>query len=108
MKLLIAGGGTGGHLYPGVALAEEFTTRKSGNEVLFVGTERGLEARVIPELGYPLELVEVRGLKGTGLMNRIRGFAALPLALVQSFSILRRFKPDIAVGVGGYASGPVI
>ena len=55
MKMLIAGGGTGGHLYPGVALAEEVTTRQSGNQVLFVGTERGIEARVIPDLGYPIE-----------------------------------------------------
>ncbi len=108
VRLLIAGGGTGGHLYPGVALAEEFTTRRKGNEVLFVGTRRGLEARVIPELDYPIEFIEVSGLKGTGLMNRLRGFARLPWALVQSFSILGRFKPDIAVGVGGYASGPMI
>ena len=108
MRLLIAGGGTGGHLYPGVALAEEFTTRKKGNEALFVGTRRGLEARVIPDLGYTLEFIEVSGLKGTGLLNRIKGFARLPWALVQSFKILRRFKPDVAVGVGGYASGPII
>ena len=108
MRLLIAGGGTGGHLYPGVALAEEVTTRQKGNEVLFVGTRRGLEARVIPELDYPIEFIQVSGLKGTGLLNRIRGFARLPWALVQSFSILRQFKPDVAVGVGGYASGPMI
>ncbi len=108
MKLMIAGGGTGGHLYPGVALAEEFTTRRQGNEVLFVGTRRGLEARVIPDLGYHLEFIEVRGIKGTGTMNRLRGFARLPWALFQSFSILRRFRPDVAVGVGGYASGPMI
>lgn len=108
MRLLIAGGGTGGHLYPGVALAEEFTTRRAGNEVLFVGTRRGLEARVIPDLGYPLEFIEVSGLKGTGLVNRARGLLRLPWALVQSFQILRRFRPDVAVGVGGYASGPMI
>ena len=108
MRLLIAGGGTGGHLYPGVALAEEFTTRREGNEVLFVGTRRGLEARVIPELGYPIEYVEVMGLKGTGLVNRVRGLLRLPWSLVQSFGIIRKFRPDIAVGVGGYASGPMI
>ena len=108
MRLLIAGGGTGGHLYPGVALAEEFTTRRKGNEVLFVGTRRGLEARVIPELGYPIEFIEVRGLKGTGILNRLSGLVRLPLSLIQSFQILRQFRPDIAVGVGGYASGPMI
>ncbi len=108
MRLLIAGGGTGGHLYPGVALAEEFTTRRKGNEVLFVGTRRGLEARVVPDLGFPIEYIEVRGLKGTGLINRIRGVARLPWALIQSIGILRKFRPDVAVGVGGYASGPMI
>ncbi len=108
MKILIAGGGTGGHLYPGIALAEEVTTRQKGNEVLFVGTQRGIEARVVPGLGFPIEYIDVSGLKGTGLVRRVRGFAQMPIALVQSMRILRRFKPDFAVGVGGYASGPVI
>jgi UDP-N-acetylglucosamine--N-acetylmuramyl-(pentapeptide) pyrophosphoryl-undecaprenol N-acetylglucosamine transferase len=108
VKMLIAGGGTGGHLYPGVALAEEVLTRQKGNEVLFVGTQRGLEFKVLPELGLPLETIEVSGLKGTGLSARISGLLKLPLALFSSIRILRRFKPDVAVGVGGYASGPVI
>ncbi|CDF32627.1 Glycosyltransferase fragment, family GT28, partial [Chondrus crispus] len=105
---MIAGGGTGGHLYPGVALAEEITTRHPDNEVLFVGTRRGLEARVIPELGFPLELIQVSGLKGTGLGKRMQGFMQLPGALWQSMQLVRRFRPDVAVGVGGYASGPAI
>lgn len=108
MKYLIAGGGTGGHLYPGVALAEEITTRGQGNEVLFVGTQRGIEARVIPELGYPIEYIEVRGLKGSGLFRLIMGLLRLPLSLLQSWRILSKFRPDVAVGVGGYASGPVL
>ena len=108
MRVLIAGGGTGGHLYPGIALAEEITTRQKGNEVLFVGTAKGIEARVVPDLGYPLELVEVSGLKRTGFATRLRGLLRLPGALFQSFRIVRRFEPDVAVGVGGYASGPVI
>ncbi len=108
MKMLIAGGGTGGHLYPGVALAEEVTTRQKGNEVLFVGTARGIEARVVPELGYPLQLIDVAGLKGKGLFGIARGLFRLPVALYQSIGILRRFQPDVAVGVGGYASGPVL
>ncbi len=108
MKMLIAGGGTGGHLYPGVALAEELTTRQKGNEVLFVGTERGLEARVIPKTGFPLELIAVQPLKGRGLVGVLRGLLALPQAILASRQILRRFKPDVAVGVGGYASGPVL
>lgn len=106
--MLIAGGGTGGHLYPGVALAEELTTRQQGNEVLFVGTPRGLEARVLPDLGYRLDLLEVLPLKGRGFLGVLRGLLALPRALLAARSILNRFAPDIAVGVGGYASGPLL
>lgn len=106
--MLIAGGGTGGHLYPGVALAEEVTTRQKGNEVLFVGTARGIEARVIPELGYPLELIEVVGIKNTGLAGLLKGLFRIPGAVFASRRIVSRFKPDIAVGVGGYASGPAL
>ncbi|MCK6549334.1 undecaprenyldiphospho-muramoylpentapeptide beta-N-acetylglucosaminyltransferase [Myxococcota bacterium] len=108
MKVLIAGGGTGGHLYPGVALAEEITTRQKGNEVLFVGTTRGIEARVIPSLGFPIEYIEVVGLKGKGPLGFLRGLMQVPIAIGQSFRILRTFKPDFAVGVGGYASGPLM
>ena len=108
MKVLIAGGGTGGHLFPGIALAEEVTTRHHGNEVVFVGTERGLEARVVPKEGYPLELVKVQGLKGKNLLALLKALIALPLAFIESFRILARHKPDVVVGVGGYASGPVV
>lgn len=108
MKLLIAGGGTGGHLYPGVALAEELTTRQKGNEVLFVGTDRGIEARVIPELGYPLAKIDVVGLKRQGLFGLLKGLMRLPGAYLQARRILQDFQPDIAVGVGGYASGPMM
>jgi UDP-N-acetylglucosamine--N-acetylmuramyl-(pentapeptide) pyrophosphoryl-undecaprenol N-acetylglucosamine transferase len=106
--MLIAGGGTGGHLYPGIALAEELTTRQKGNDVLFVGTQRGIEARVVPELGFPIEFIQVIGLKGRGLIGLIRGLLQVPRALMASRKIVKRFAPDIAVGVGGYASGPVI
>lgn len=108
MKVLIAGGGTGGHLFPGIALAEEVVTRHPGNEVVFVGTERGLEARVVPQAGYPLELVPVRGLKGMGVLGLFKGLLALPMAFWRSLQILRKHRPDVVVGVGGYASGPVV
>ncbi|QAT87339.1 undecaprenyldiphospho-muramoylpentapeptide beta-N- acetylglucosaminyltransferase [Corallococcus coralloides] len=108
MKVLIAGGGTGGHLFPGIALAEEVVTRHPNNEVVFVGTEKGLEARVVPKEGYPLELVKVQGLKGKGLLGLLKGLLALPLAFLASCRILSRHKPDVVVGVGGYASGPVV
>ncbi|ADO74019.1 undecaprenyldiphospho-muramoylpentapeptide beta-N-acetylglucosaminyltransferase [Stigmatella aurantiaca] len=108
MKVLIAGGGTGGHLFPGIALAEEVVTRHHANEVVFVGTERGLEARVVPQAGFPLEFIQAQGLKGKGFLQLIKGLLALPMALLASFRILNRHKPDVVVGVGGYASGPVV
>ena len=108
MRTLIAGGGTGGHVFPGIAIAEEVVTRHPGNDVVFVGTARGLEATVVPKAGFPIELIEVRGLKGKGLVDTLRNLMLLPLALWQSLQILRRWRPDIVVGVGGYASGPVV
>jgi UDP-N-acetylglucosamine--N-acetylmuramyl-(pentapeptide) pyrophosphoryl-undecaprenol N-acetylglucosamine transferase len=106
MRLLIAGGGTGGHLYPGIAVAEE-VVRRDG-QVLFVGTSRGLEARAVPAAGYALELLEVSGLKRVGLVGILRGLVRLPKAFFRSLSILRRFRPDVVLGVGGYASGPLV
>lgn len=107
MRLLIAGGGTGGHLFPGIALADE-AIRRGGSEVLFVGTSRGIETKVVPAAGYALETLEVSGLKRMGFAGTVRGLLRLPRALLQSFSILRRFRPDVVVGVGGYASGPLV
>ena len=109
MRVLIAGGGTGGHLFPGIALAEEFLTRAPNrHDVLFVGTEKGLEAKVLPQNNLKLELIQVWGLKRVGFLGRIKGLLALPRAILKSMAILRRFKPDVVVGVGGYASGPVV
>ena len=108
MKVLIAGGGTGGHLFPGIALAEEITTRHKDNSVLFVGTSRGLEAREVPKAGFPLELIDVTGIKGKGPLGLLRSLWRLPRALFRSLSILGRHRPDVVVGVGGYASGPVV
>ncbi len=108
MRVLIAGGGTGGHVFPGIALAEEVVTRHPDNDVVFVGTARGLEAKVVPEAGFPIELVDVQGMKGKGLWRLLWSALLLPRALLQSWRILRRWRPDIVVGVGGYASGPVV
>ncbi len=108
MRVLIAGGGTGGHLFPGIALAEEVSTRHPKNEVVFVGTRQGLEARVVPEAGYKLETIRVHGLKGMGPLKVLRALVELPLALLSSLLLLRRYRPDVAVGVGGYSSGPVL
>ena len=108
MRLLVAGGGTGGHLFPGLALAEEVKTRHPRNDVLFVGTARGMEAKAVPKAGYALELIDVGPLKGQGLLGLLRGLLRLPRALWQSRNILRKFDPDMVVGVGGYASGPMV
>lgn len=108
MKLVIAGGGTGGHLFPGVAIAEELRAREPSAEITFVGTKRGIEARVLPDLGWPLELIEVSGLKTVGVLGAIRGLLRLPRAWWQARALLKRLQPDAVIGVGGYASGPVV
>jgi UDP-N-acetylglucosamine--N-acetylmuramyl-(pentapeptide) pyrophosphoryl-undecaprenol N-acetylglucosamine transferase len=108
VRLLIAGGGTGGHLFPGIAVAEEFLARDSGNEVLFVGTERGIEARILPRLGFRVEFIEAAGIRGKGGMVQLKGLAMLLYGYAQSRKILKSFRPDRVLGVGGYASGPVV
>ena len=108
MRLMIAGGGTGGHLFPGVALAEELRARAPDAPVRFVGTARGIEARVLPELGWELALIEVSGLKTVGALGAVRGLFRLPRALWQARRAVKQWKPDAVIGVGGYASGPVV
>lgn len=108
LRILIAGGGTGGHLFPGVALAEEIRARDPDAAVRFVGTRRGIEARVLPELGWDHIFIEISGLKTVGVAGAVRGFVRIPRALWQSRRIIRAFQPDVVVGVGGYASGPVV
>ncbi|HEX8960416.1 MAG TPA: undecaprenyldiphospho-muramoylpentapeptide beta-N-acetylglucosaminyltransferase [Geobacteraceae bacterium] len=108
MRLVIAGGGTGGHLFPGIAVAEEFLSRDSRNEVLFVGTERGIEARVLPRLGFRVEFIAAAGLRGKGSLTQVKGMAMLLYGYSQSRRILKEFRPDMVLGVGGYASGPVV
>jgi UDP-N-acetylglucosamine--N-acetylmuramyl-(pentapeptide) pyrophosphoryl-undecaprenol N-acetylglucosamine transferase len=108
MRLLVAGGGTGGHLFPGLALGEEVKTRHPRNDVLFVGSPRGIEVKAVPKAGFALELIDVGPLKRQGFFGLLRGLGNLPRALLQSIRILRSFDPDVVVGVGGYASGPVV
>ncbi|RNC72658.1 MAG: undecaprenyldiphospho-muramoylpentapeptide beta-N-acetylglucosaminyltransferase [Desulfuromonadales bacterium] len=108
MRLLIAGGGTGGHLFPGIAVAEEFLARQKGNEVLFVGTWKGIEARVLPKLGYSLECITASGIRGKGSLARAKGMAMLLYGYAQSRKILKEFQPDMVLGVGGYASAPAL
>jgi UDP-N-acetylglucosamine--N-acetylmuramyl-(pentapeptide) pyrophosphoryl-undecaprenol N-acetylglucosamine transferase len=107
-RLMIAGGGTGGHLFPGVAIAEELRARDPDAAVRFVGTARGIEARVLPQLGWELATIDASGLKTVGLWAKLRGLFRIPRALWQSRRIIKRFRPDAVVGVGGYASGPAV
>jgi UDP-N-acetylglucosamine--N-acetylmuramyl-(pentapeptide) pyrophosphoryl-undecaprenol N-acetylglucosamine transferase len=109
--LLIAGGGTGGHVFPALAVGREWLRRGSGGperHVVFVGTERGIEARLIPEAGLPLELIRAAGLKGIGGAKLFRNAAMLPAGLWDSERILHRHRLNAALGVGGYASGPMM
>jgi len=108
MRMLIAGGGTGGHVFPGVAIAEEFLARDPCNEVLFVGTRRGLEFQVLARLGYQLRTILVRPLAEMGMLRALLGCVALPIAVVQSLWVMIVFRPQVVVGVGGYASGPAV
>lgn len=105
---LIAGGGTGGHVFPALALAGELSRRRPGASVVFVGTARGLETDLVPRAGYPLELVRARGIVGTSALSRASGAAQVPLGLLDSWRLLSRHRPRAVVGVGGYASGPVV
>jgi UDP-N-acetylglucosamine--N-acetylmuramyl-(pentapeptide) pyrophosphoryl-undecaprenol N-acetylglucosamine transferase len=108
LKVLIAGGGTGGHFFSGVAVGESFLARNAGSTVVYVGTTNGIEARVGPEQGLDVRFLSVSGIKGKGLMGRVRGLLRLPLSGWQSLRLLMKERPDVVMGVGGYASGPLV
>lgn len=105
-RLLIAGGGTGGHLFPGIAVAERVV--QAGGEVRFVGTARGVESRILPRDNWPLSLIDVAGLKGRGITAKLGVLARFPAAYLQCRRILAEFRPTAVMGVGGYASGPMV
>ena len=108
MRVLIAAGGTGGHIYPGIAVAKEIMRRDPNSAVRFVGTARGLENRVVPNAGFELSLIESTGLKNVGLAARLRGLLLLPKSFFAARRVIREFRPDVVVGAGGYVSGPVL
>src|SRR2546426_11576038 len=108
MKAIIAGGGTGGHLFPGIAVAREIQRRDSRSEVLFVGAEQGIEARIVPKEGFPLRTLPVGGLKGKGFQLKVKNALGMLCGLLKARRILRAFQPDAVVGVGGYASFPIL
>lgn len=108
MRVIMAGGGTGGHLFPGLAVAREFERRDQMTRILFIGTEQGIESRVLPREGLALEKIPIRGLKGRGVRGVAEGVVGIPRSLWRSLGILGRFQPDVVVGLGGYSSGPVV
>jgi UDP-N-acetylglucosamine--N-acetylmuramyl-(pentapeptide) pyrophosphoryl-undecaprenol N-acetylglucosamine transferase len=108
LSVLIAGGGTGGHLYPGIAVARELTAREPGATVTFVGTAAGIESRVVPREGFSLELIRSAGLKGKSAQSLARGVALLPLSAADAWAVITRRRPAVVIGVGGYSSGPVV
>ena len=108
MRMIIAGGGTGGHLFPAIALAEEMVQRSSKTEVLFIGVRNGIEARVLPDEGWPVRFITAEGVKGRGLMALLRGVIKMTYGTVQSLGIIRGFKPSCVLGVGGYVSAPAL
>jgi UDP-N-acetylglucosamine--N-acetylmuramyl-(pentapeptide) pyrophosphoryl-undecaprenol N-acetylglucosamine transferase len=108
LRIVIAGGGTGGHLYPGIAVAREIVSRRPDAQISFVGTAKGIEARAVPLAGFPLDLIRSGGIKGKSIAARGRGAALLPVSLMDAWRVVSRRHPHLVIGVGGYSSGPVV
>jgi UDP-N-acetylglucosamine--N-acetylmuramyl-(pentapeptide) pyrophosphoryl-undecaprenol N-acetylglucosamine transferase len=108
LTVVIAGGGTGGHLYPGIAVARELLARHPDARISFAGTAKGIESRVLPREGFALDLIRSGGLKGKSLIDRLRGAALVPLGLVDALRIVSNRRPHLVIGVGGYSAGPVV
>ncbi len=108
MRVLIAAGGTGGHIYPAIAVAHEIARRDAASVVRFVGTARGLETRLVPQAGYELSLIESAGLVNMSLRERLRGLFVLPKSFGAARRLIREFRPDAVIGAGGYVTGPVL
>lgn len=106
--ILVAAGGTGGHLFPGIAVADELRARDPQTRVVFVGTARGLESRLVPRAGYELQLLPILPLNGVGARRALTGLLVLPWALVRAIALLLRTRPRAVLGVGGYAGGPLV
>jgi UDP-N-acetylglucosamine--N-acetylmuramyl-(pentapeptide) pyrophosphoryl-undecaprenol N-acetylglucosamine transferase len=108
LRIVIAGGGTGGHLYPGIAVAREWLARRADTTITFAGTVRGIEWKVVPREGFELDVIRSGGLKGKSLVDRLRGAMLVPLGLIDAWRIVSARRPHLVIGVGGYSSGPVV
>ena len=108
VRVVIAGGGTGGHLFPGIAIAQEILSRNEQSEVLFIGTGNPFERSVLSEKGFKFATITVQGLKNRGIVNQMKALVLLPASLIAAGNILNAFDPDLVLGVGGYSAGPVV
>jgi UDP-N-acetylglucosamine--N-acetylmuramyl-(pentapeptide) pyrophosphoryl-undecaprenol N-acetylglucosamine transferase len=108
IKVAITGGGTGGHVYPGIAVAKEIKRQLPSSEIRFIGTKTGLEAKIVPYEGFALETIEVQGFKGREVGHKLKALFLLPQAVYRSIKLLREFRPSVVFGTGGYVSVPVI
>jgi UDP-N-acetylglucosamine--N-acetylmuramyl-(pentapeptide) pyrophosphoryl-undecaprenol N-acetylglucosamine transferase len=108
MRVLIAAGGTGGHIYPGIAVAKEIWRREPDSVVRFVGTARGLENKLVPQAGFELSIIDSAGLKNVGPVARVRGLLVVPKSIVAARALIKSFRPEVVIGAGGYVSGPVL
>jgi UDP-N-acetylglucosamine--N-acetylmuramyl-(pentapeptide) pyrophosphoryl-undecaprenol N-acetylglucosamine transferase len=108
MRLIVTGGGTGGHLFPAIAVARGIQSRAPGSSILFAGTGRQIDSQALSGLGFERETISFSGVKGMGVAGAVRSAVRLPVALFQSWKVINRFKPDLVFGVGGYVTGPVL
>ena len=108
MKVFIAGGGTGGHLFPGIALAEEFKRRNPESICVFVGAKGGIESKIIPREGFELRSIDIKGLKGKSFKEKVCNLFLIPQSIYQSIALIKEYNPELVIGMGGYASAPVI
>lgn len=108
VRVVIAGGGTGGHLFPGIAIAQEFLAKNDENSVLFVGTGKPFEISILSEIGFAHKRITAEGFKGRGVLNQLVSISKVPKGIIESILILKDFKPHVVVGVGGYSAGPLV
>jgi UDP-N-acetylglucosamine--N-acetylmuramyl-(pentapeptide) pyrophosphoryl-undecaprenol N-acetylglucosamine transferase len=108
LRVMIAGGGTGGHLFPGLAIAQEFMAQNKRNTIVFVSTGNALERSVLSETDFKLETITAEGIKGRGLWNQAKSALKIPRGIIESLRILKNYKPDLTIGLGSYSAGPVV
>ena len=108
MRIIVSGGGTGGHIYPAVTIANQIKEKQPDAEIIFVGTREGLESEIVPRYGYPIEFIEVAGFQRKLSLDTIKSAFKLLAGLIDALKLIRRIKPDLVVGTGGYVCGPVL